>query len=233
MFTSVFSNICLFVCLSACLSVRNSTQKLLTDFDEIYRIARQWHKKQSIKVCWWSRSPCWLFKWKSGHYSTIFEQILMICLEWYQKQLIQFLGWSGSPCWLSKSGIQAIWDNELPWPRSALLSAHFWGTSIWFWDWGCHDSHSVRWRLRLHNQHLVWRLACTVSSALEKIHCVFSNLLNVAPCCTLPLCSSSGVSKDDQRGNLQSPGWVSTPHGLEVRDLVFSYPQVEVYYSWC
>ena len=35
-------------------------------------------RKQAIKFCWWSRPPCWLCNWKSGHYSTNYERIVMI-----------------------------------------------------------------------------------------------------------------------------------------------------------
>ena len=40
----IFANIGLLACyLSVCLSVSNMTQKVITDFDELFMIARQWY----------------------------------------------------------------------------------------------------------------------------------------------------------------------------------------------
>ena len=72
-----------FVCLLAVL-----LKKLWTDFEKIFRKARQYHMEQSVKFWWWFESPCWLSIWKSSHYSTNHEQILMkfefSCLPMFQ-----------------------------------------------------------------------------------------------------------------------------------------------------
>ena len=66
-------SVCLFVCLSVCLLV--TLHKKRMDFDEIFRIALQWYKEQSIKIWCWSESSSWLSNWKSRHYSTMSRAI--------------------------------------------------------------------------------------------------------------------------------------------------------------
>ena len=44
-----FATVVLVVCLLVCVS--NITQNLLTHFDEIFKIARQWYKEQLIEFC--------------------------------------------------------------------------------------------------------------------------------------------------------------------------------------
>jgi len=46
----------LFVCLSVCL-LATLLNKFLTDFDEIFRITRQWYEEQLFKFWGWSGSP--------------------------------------------------------------------------------------------------------------------------------------------------------------------------------
>ena len=59
----------LFVCLSVCL-LATLLRKFLTDFDEIFKIARQWYKEQLIKFWGWSSSPfrCSTGKCKMLHF---------------------------------------------------------------------------------------------------------------------------------------------------------------------
>ena len=58
--------------LSVCLCTK-LLKKFLTDFDEIFRIARQWYKEQSIKFWGWSGSP---FRRSTGKCNAAFLTII-------------------------------------------------------------------------------------------------------------------------------------------------------------
>ena len=89
------------VCLSVCLSVRRITQKLFTNFDEIFGVVRCATNNRSLKFCWWSGLRCGSRNVFIGIFTTV--AIVWIFLlkiqKLYEAFYMKFLGGIGCLIW--------------------------------------------------------------------------------------------------------------------------------------